>query len=126
MGNTLYLDFSKSTSTRVPVGSYPVKVTSIEEKEAKSGNMQILWHLEITEGEYAGKPLTLFTSKADNALWTVQNTMAALGVPANMLSGEQEFDMDQFVGQVAIAVCIENTWNGKTSVKVDHLDPIGG
>jgi hypothetical protein len=121
------IDFSKveDNSAIVPEGTYDVEVEKIEYREDKN---YYNWQFTIIgsddpeiETKYNGRKLWACTSLKDNALWKLKEFLIALGIDEESLSGEFNFEPDEFIGACAVAQVEHQVYNNKTNSSVKSL-----
>ena len=121
--NVLKIDFTNvEPGGKVPEGDYPVRVKEVTVEESSSGNPYLKWVLEIIDGKHKGKVLYHNTSLQPQALFSLRNTLEALGmeVPQTVV----ELDLDNLIGlKAAVSVEIE-VYQGKEKSRVVEVFPL--
>lgn len=116
------LDFTNvqgGSFTPVPEGEYNVVLEKAEMKKAKtdgSDMISVTW--SITDEEYENRKLFENYSLKPQALWKLKNTLGALGFD---VSGALEFDVEDLVGQEAVALVVIETYEGKEKNTVKEI-----
>jgi hypothetical protein len=89
-------------------GPYKVRVKSIEEVTAGSGNPQLRVKTEFVDGQYEGKPLTDHITLIESVAWKVKKFLISVGLPSD---GQIDTDSGAFrnllnksIGRTAIWV----------------------
>lgn len=102
-------------------GTYKAKAVSGALGETSKGDPQVAVEFEVVEGEFAGQTITWFGYFTDR---TTERTMQAL-----RFAGWKTDDLSDLAGlgstEVKI-VCQNEEYQGKTSLKVQWVNKIGG
>jgi len=119
----LRIDFSSIPDLEpIPAGVYPAVVADIELRESKTtSNPYLNWTFEITAPEYLGRRVWLVTGLSPEALWKLRETLEALG--EQDLSGEIDFDPQDYIGETCRVVVSQEVYNGRTRNRVDSVLP---
>jgi hypothetical protein len=124
----------------LPDGYYQVEVASVELRDNVAGKKAfLLWKLNVTQGEYAGKPQMFRTYLTQAALWRFARTLVALGVSEEQLKQFTNVTAvtcaemaKQVIGAVAVAsiksrmiqqTAADGTATSRTVSDVDQLLP---
>lgn len=120
-----------SESLRVEPGHYQAvigKVELVESADKKSHNLR--WSFTISEGPFAGTPLSMFTSLKPTALWRLKSILRNLGLDVD---SKITVDVDEdtgivvdppLVGLPCTLVVVDDTYNGVVRSSVsDVLKP---
>lgn len=110
------VDFDKANEgfIIVPSGVYLVKITGFEKKPSKTtGNDMIHWKATIIEGEFAGVPVSDFTSLSEKALWRIASLVKSARVN---IAGVMDTDCPKFKRVLNTAVGQTMYWNIEKSV----------
>jgi len=108
-------------SQNLPEDVYAVKLLSVEEQDGAYGK-QLVWQLQVAEGEYAGTTLKAW-SNSTSALnsKTIKWASAFAGRP---LRAGEEIDLRALVGNHARAVVSQRqAQNGNTYARVTDILP---
>ena len=92
----------------IPDNTYPAIVSDIEVKANKAGNMAMIFHYKVTEGEHADFEVTEYkrmpskkdadpmgTAEAAKATSYIKQRLASLGIPESRMNS---VDKDDLVG----------------------------
>jgi hypothetical protein len=122
------VDFSSvPSSAALPEGRYPIVVNKVTSFTAQTGTPKLTWALEVTEGEFAGRRLTMQTSLHPNSLWFLRQLFEKLDIfqeSMRFVTEEDTLIEPDLVGKVAIAVVSQEEYQGVTRNRVTDLLPI--
>lgn len=108
------------------VGDYFMRFTGFERKTAKSGNPMAVFRLDVVKGPTGGN-LLHFLTLTSRAMGFIRSTISAARRPHDDLSNVLVFDDDwmkkHFLGRIVKVTTKSDTYNGKTSIKVDKIQP---
>jgi len=119
-GDSVKVDFSKVKDggrTRLPEGNYRLKVLSVKQDEAQSGNPMLVWTFAIVGGKHDGKKIVDRTMLLPKSLWVLRNLMEAMGlkVPKKMV----ELPLKKFKGkELGAAIVDGEEYNNRVSSEV--------
>jgi hypothetical protein len=99
------VDVSKTFSV-YDKGVYTVRIKSIEETEAKSGNPQLLVKAAFVGGKYDEKPYTEYITLIDSCSWKLGKFIAGLGFDLKTLGN---FDTQSGDFRKLLNKCINKT-----------------
>jgi hypothetical protein len=89
-------------------GAYAIKINSIEEVTAGSGNQQLRIKTEFIDGPYVGKQLTDHITLVEQVAWKLKKFLASVGLPSEESvdtdSGAFRNLMNKAIGKTAIWV----------------------
>ncbi len=132
---SINIDFSEVAGgfEALPPGEYAVVVDKVELRESQSSeNPYFNWELTVTEdGEHKTRKLWFMTSFAPKALWRMKETFENLGIYQDTMN----FNIDEetnallepeVVGLPAVAVVVQEPYQGRTTNKVKNLLPADG
>lgn len=118
------------TVSAIPAGRYPVIVEKVTLKPTAAGDSHyLLWSLQLTDGEFVGRKLSMITSLKPNALWKLKSVLTALGQPTTTI----EFNVDESSGLVlspeltglsALAIVRIEVYENQERSRVDDLLPV--
>lgn len=95
----------------MPEGDYRVRLLEVEAKESSNGNPMWNWKYEVVEGDHTGRFLWNNTTLVDSAMWAVNQTFEAFGVPTDT-------DTDDLIGEeVGVSVSIGTVGAGANQGK---------
>jgi len=109
-------------------GPYTVRIKSIEEVTAQSGNLQLRIKTEFTDGKYVGKPLTDHITLVESCDWKLAKFLNACGVDIKALgaidteSGQFRNVLNKLINKTVVWVVEHKTGRDDVlrSVVVDH------
>jgi len=140
VGGALNLAQAMEGPEPLPDGYYQVEVAGVELRDNEAGKKPfLLWRLNVTAGDQAGKSQMFRTYLTQKALWRYGRTLIALGASADQLrqltsvTPEMCAEMaKQVIGAVAVAsvksrvisvTAADGTQTSRTVSDVDQLLP---
>ncbi len=112
--------------TALPNATYPVTVFEIEEKESQAGKPYLSFVFKIVEGhEHAGRQFWHNVSLQEQALWNFKRVMIALGVPAEDMEADYEFEIADHLGKRCSVRVITERYEGTDRNRVKSVLPEG-
>lgn len=107
----------------LPEGIYEVMVKNIKLKESKSNtNQYLVWHLEITEGQYKDKIIFMNTSLSDNSLWRIRKLLEAMNFPC--CDEQIELEPKELINYQLRVKVVTEFYNGKFYNQVADFYPL--
>lgn len=106
-------------SYTIPDGNYKVMCVEIEQSVSKGGNPMFVWTFEVSEGQYTGFQLKVFTAITPAAMWKVAETVIALGV--GQTGKMVKFKRSDVINKECGAVVEKTEYNGKTNSQIQRL-----
>ncbi len=106
-------DIEEKTFALYENGAYVVKIKSIEEVTAGSGNPQLRIKTEFVDGQYATKQLTDHITLIESVAWKVKKFLIGVGLPAKGAidtdSGEFRNLLNRSIGKTTVWVVGQKT-----------------
>jgi hypothetical protein len=124
-GNGPVVDFTGVESgggarVRVPEGDYKVKVASVKQVTAKSGNEMLEWDFEFLEGKAKGKKVRDRTVLTPEALWKLKQLLEAMG--KKVPQAKARLDLASYLGLELGITVVDEEYNNKIHSSVsDYL-----
>jgi hypothetical protein len=113
-------DFEGGGGFHIPEGDYPMKCTSVEQKESKSsGNEMLEWVFTGTTGKAKGKTFYLYTVL--DQVQKVCKTLEACGVEVDEDADGPDFDPDEVEGAEVIGEVYTDDYNGEKRSKLRRV-----
>jgi len=111
----VHFDENMTSFAVVPNGTYLCQVVRCwEQASVASGEPTLYFDLMIMDGDYAGQTLRNQCSLQAQALWKLQQTLAAIwGLAPNELVGDYEFSEEDCVGRNVWVVTQQRTFNDR-------------
>lgn len=125
-------DFEATVDVRrAPEGICLVQLMNVTAERSKSsGNRMWVWEFAIRKyldpadvGEdFNGEIVKVFTALSKSAMWKLEETLKALGVPIGE-GGAVKFSKEQVLGVVCKAAIKHSVYNDKPQVNIQALGP---
>ena len=103
-------DANSGSFITYPAGLYSVVIKSWEKVKASTGTEQIRWKAEITEGEFAGKPVTDHTPLTEKSFWRIAILLKGCGLSLKGL-GKMDIGSSAFTKVLNLAKGRRSLWN---------------
>jgi hypothetical protein len=124
-------DFSgvERRSDYIPEGEYLMQVKDIKNGTANTGNEQVIWRLEVAEGDQEGSVIDYKITKVPAAMKVMSGIVAAIGLGK---PGQRDvrFKRGDAIGRMLRAVIVDDSYTDKNgekvvSSKVKYVRPAG-
>lgn len=114
-------DYVDRSGSRVPEGTYTVRIADAELGETKAGAPRVSLYLEILSGPYAGQTVVDRLVIQENTRWRVVAFLKAIGISAKKVQMNIQFN--QIIGKRMDVQVVDNEYNGSVSSQVKAYAP---
>lgn len=107
----------------IPAGVYPVVITSLRqsEEDGPSGYPYLILEMTISDGEYENRKLWTNLSMSPKAAFKVKEFCLAVGVSEEELTGEFDFDPEDYEGATAEVAVKQESYEGQLKNRVTNF-----
>lgn len=107
---------------RIPPGQYPARLVSLEKKDSKAGNPMWVWDYEVTGPEqHRGFKIRNHTVLQPNALWKLNETMAALGLRPE--DGQASFTKEDAINRKCVVELVDGEYESEKRSELKKVLP---